>query len=126
MSSTVKREGVHCEKQEGACQKNTMSCVLYSWVGSNAEVSIVARVEEAGGVSYTSPEKQVGVSLWETSPSLFLAPPGPRHWGRVGRRIRLERSCLPSPRYFGEGQGAPDQSTLTGWARHPPYRREAF
>jgi len=30
MPSTVKREGVHCEKQEGGCQKKTMSYVQYS------------------------------------------------------------------------------------------------
>ena len=79
-------------------------------------------------MSYTFPEEQLGVSLslGETAPSLPLALPGPCHRGRGGRCIRLNRPCLRSPRHFGEGQGAPDRSTLTGWARHPPRRREAF
>ena len=42
MPSTVKREGVHFEKQEGDCQKNTMSRVQCSLVASNAAVFIVA------------------------------------------------------------------------------------
>ena len=41
MPSTVKREGVHCEEQEGGCHKNTISRVQYSLVASNAAVFIV-------------------------------------------------------------------------------------
>ena len=36
-----KPEGVHCEKQEGGCHKNTMSRVQYSLIASNAAVYIV-------------------------------------------------------------------------------------
>lgn len=39
MLSAVKQEDVHCEKQEEGSQ---VSCVQYSWVASNAVVSIVA------------------------------------------------------------------------------------
>ena len=42
MILTVKREGVHCEKLEEGCQKDTMSRVQYSFVASNAAVFIVA------------------------------------------------------------------------------------
>ena len=42
MSSTVKRERVHCEKQKGACQKTVMWRVQYSMVALNTVVFIVA------------------------------------------------------------------------------------
>ena len=42
MPSTVKREGVYCEKQGGGCQKNTMARVRNSSVASNAAVFTVA------------------------------------------------------------------------------------
>ena len=32
----VNLEGVHCEKQEGGCQKNAMVGVQYSWEASDA------------------------------------------------------------------------------------------
>ena len=74
-------------------------------------------------MSYTSPEKQLRVSLfWETDPNLSLAS-RPRDRGRSGWRICLNRSRLRFPTCCGKRQGAPDWSTLTGWARHPPRMR---
>ena len=93
--STVKREGIHCEKQGGAAKKNS-----------------TLRVSKTT-VSDTSPQKQLGasLSLWETTPSLSLASPGPRGRDHCGRRIRLDRSRLPFPKNFRKRQRAAGWST---------------
>ena len=95
--------------------------------GSDENGGIHRRVSKGGGGVRHLPGKTVGsLSLRETDPSLSLASTGPRDRGHFGRRIRLDRSRLRFPKHYKKRQGAPDGSTLTGRARHPPYRRGAF
>ena len=83
MISTVNREGVHCENRKGGCQKDTISRVQHSWVGSNSAVSIVEREAAGGGVSH------LGKICWDfligrRVPGCFLPGQGLAIGGGVG------------------------------------------
>ena len=126
MPSTVKREGLHCKKQEGGLPEEH-HVVRVVFLSSIERGGVHRRVSKGEGCVIPSSGKTVGgLSLWETDPSLSLASTGPRDRGHFGRRIRLDRSRLRFPKHYKKRQGAPDGSTLTGRARHPPYRRGAF
>ena len=55
-----------------------------------------------GGVRHVPGKTVGGLSLSETDPSLSFAPPRPRDRGHYGRRIRLDRSHLQSPKHYGK------------------------
>ena len=96
--------------------------------GSIEHGGIHRRVSKGGGGVRHLPGKNSwgSLSLSETDPSLSLAAPRPRDRGHYGRRIHLDPSLLRSPKHYGKRQGPPDWPTMTGKARHPPYRRGAF
>ena len=104
-----------CPLREARVGLSEKCRILYAVVSSSIEPGDISyRVSRGGGHVR---RKTVGGSPPLGRPISACFQPGPV------RRIRLHWSLMTFPNSHKKWQRDPDQATLVGWGRHPPYRR---